>query len=103
MARKSRKYPNIDSICKPSRDTVGYIRLLVRYKDSSGSIENQKLIIRLLAKLEKAVKIADTSNQRKAKRETMPTVAIAFRENRKPFNESDSVFNRPLAKIKVVR
>ncbi len=45
MARKSRKYPNIDLIIKPSRDTVGYIRLSVRNKDSSSSIENQKLII----------------------------------------------------------
>ena len=39
------KWPNIDFICKPSRDTVGYIRLSVRDKDSSGSVENQKLII----------------------------------------------------------
>ena len=45
MARKSRKHPNIDLPCKPSRDTVGYIRLSVRNKDFSGSIENQKLII----------------------------------------------------------
>lgn len=45
MARKSRKYPNIDLIIKPSRDTVGYIRLSVRNKDTSSSIENQKLII----------------------------------------------------------
>lgn len=45
MARKSRKLPNIDLIIKPSRDTVGYIRLSVRNKDSSSSIENQKLII----------------------------------------------------------
>ena len=45
MARKSRKRPNIDLICKLSRDTVGYIRLSVRDKDSSGSVENQKLII----------------------------------------------------------
>ena len=45
MARKSRKHPNIDLIIKPSRDTVGYIRLSVRNKDSSSSIENQKLII----------------------------------------------------------
>ena len=48
---------------------------------------------RPLAKLGKAVKIADTSNQRKAKRETMPAVAIAFRENAKPFDKADSVFN----------
>lgn len=45
MARKSRKRPNIDLICKLSRDTVGYIRLSVRDKDSSGSVENQKFII----------------------------------------------------------
>ena len=45
MARKSRKHPNIDLICKPSRDTVGYIRLSVQDKDSSGSVENQKLMI----------------------------------------------------------
>jgi len=45
MARKSKKHPYIDLICKPSRDTVGYIRLSVQDKDSSGSVENQKLII----------------------------------------------------------
>ena len=45
MTRKSRKRPNIDSIIKPSRETVGYIRLSVRDKDSFGSVENQKLII----------------------------------------------------------
>ena len=49
---------------------------------------------RPLAKLGKAVKIADTSNQRKAKRETMPAVAIAFRENAKPFDKADGVFNQ---------
>lgn len=32
MARKSRKHPNIDLIIKPSRDTVGYIRLSVLNK-----------------------------------------------------------------------
>ena len=45
MARKSRKHPNIDLIIKPSRDTVGYIRLSVRNTDPTSSIENQKLII----------------------------------------------------------
>ena len=49
---------------------------------------------RPLAKLGKTVKIADTSNQRKAKCETMPAVAIAFRENAKPFDKADSVFNK---------
>ena len=49
---------------------------------------------RPLAKLGKAVKITDTSNQRKAKCEAMPAVAIAFRENAKPFDKADSVFNQ---------
>lgn len=45
MARKSRKHPGIELIIKPSRDTVGYIRLSVQNTDPTGSIENQKLII----------------------------------------------------------
>ena len=45
MARKSRKHPTPKLTTQPSRDTVGYIRLSVRDNDSSGSIENQKLII----------------------------------------------------------
>ena len=45
MARKSRRHPALIVVLQPSRDTVGYIRLSVRDKDSSGSIENQKLII----------------------------------------------------------
>ena len=47
-----------------------------------------------LAKLGKAVKIADASNQRKAKSETVSAVAIAFREDTKSFGKSDSVFNK---------
>ena len=49
---------------------------------------------RPLAKLGKAVKIADASNQRKAKSETVSAVAIAFREDTKSFDKSDSVFNK---------
>ena len=45
MARKSRKHPVPILTTQPSRDTVGYIRLSVRDKDSSGSIENQRLMI----------------------------------------------------------
>ena len=45
MARKSRKHPAPKLTIRPSRDTVGYIRLSVRDKDRSGSTENQKLII----------------------------------------------------------
>ena len=49
---------------------------------------------RPLAKLGKTIKIADSSNQRKAKCEAMPAVAIAFRENAKPFDKADGVFNK---------
>ena len=56
--------------------------------------EEEQFNIRPLAKLGKTVKIADSSNQRKAKCETMPAVAIAFRENAKPFDKADSVFNQ---------
>jgi len=45
MARKSRKHPNPVLTARPSRDTVGYIRLSVRNSDPVGSIENQKHII----------------------------------------------------------
>ena len=47
-----------------------------------------------LAKLGKTVKITDTSNQRKAKCETTPAVAVAFRENAKSFDKADGVFNQ---------
>lgn len=49
---------------------------------------------RPLAKLDKAVKIADASNQGKAKGETVSAIAIAFREDTKPFDKADSVFNK---------
>ena len=45
MARKSRKHPVPILTTQLSRDAVGYIRLSVRDKDPSGSIETQKLII----------------------------------------------------------
>ena len=49
---------------------------------------------RPLAKLSKAVNIADASNQRKAKSETASAVAVAFREDTKPFDKADSVFHK---------
>ena len=45
MARKSRKHPVPIPTVRPSRDTVGYIRLSVRDEDPSGSIESQRLMI----------------------------------------------------------
>lgn len=50
--------------------------------------------IRPLAKLDKAVKVADASNQRKAKVKTVSVVTIAFREDTKPFDKADSVHNK---------
>ena len=50
--------------------------------------------IRPLAKLGTAVNIADASNQRKAKSETASAVAVAFREDTKPFDKADSVFHK---------
>ena len=49
---------------------------------------------RPLAKLGKAVKIADASNQRKAKSKAVSAVSIAFREDAKPFDKADSMLNK---------
>ncbi len=49
---------------------------------------------RPLAKLGKAVKIADTSNQGKAKSKAASTVAVTLREDTKPFDKTDRVFNK---------
>ncbi len=45
MARKSRKHPRPELTTRPSRDTIGYIRLSVCNNDPASSIENQKHII----------------------------------------------------------
>ena len=50
--------------------------------------------IRPLAKLDKAVKVADASNQRKAKCKTVSAIAVALREDTKSFDKADSVFNK---------
>ena len=82
-------FPLIDAICARLQYVVienADFGKVIPANDSPNTI-------RPLAKLGKAVKIADSSNQRKAKRETTPAVAIAFRENAKPFDKADSVFN----------
>ena len=48
---------------------------------------------RPLAKLNKAVKIADASDQRKAKSKTLSTVTVALRKDAKSFDKADSVFD----------
>lgn len=50
--------------------------------------------IRPLAKLGKAVNIADASNQRKAKCKTVSAIAVALREDTKSFDKADNVFNK---------
>ena len=54
----------------------------------------KKLYIRPLAKLDKAVKVADASNQRKAKCKTVSAIAVALREDTKSFDKADNVFNK---------
>ena len=50
--------------------------------------------IRPLAKLAQAVKVADASNQRKAKCKTVSAIAVALREDTKSFDKADNVFNK---------
>ena len=49
---------------------------------------------RPLAKLSKAVKVADTSNQGKAESKALSPVTVTFREDTKPFEKTDGVFNK---------
>ena len=50
--------------------------------------------IRPLAKLSKAVKVADTSNQGKAESKALSPVTVTLREDTKPFDKTDGVFNK---------
>lgn len=50
--------------------------------------------MRHFAKLSKVVKITDISDQRKSEGETLSAVGIAFGEDTKPFDETDSVFHK---------
>ena len=47
-------------------------------------------IIRPLAKLSKAVKVADTSNQGKAESKALSPVTVTLREDTKPFDKMDT-------------
>ena len=49
---------------------------------------------RPLAKLSKAVKVADTSNQGKAESKALSPVTVTLREDTKPFDKTDGVFNK---------
>ncbi len=49
--------------------------------------------IRPLAKLNGAIKIADTSNEGEAESEAFSAISVTFREDTKPFDKTDGVFN----------
>ena len=53
-----------------------------------------KIITRPLAKLSKAVKITDSSNQGKTKGKAASTVAVTIGEDAEPFDKADGVFNK---------
>ena len=49
---------------------------------------------RPLAKLSKAVKVADTSDQGKAESKALSRVTVTLGEDTKPFDKTDGVFNK---------
>lgn len=51
-------------------------------------------IIGSLAKLNKVIKIADISNQRKTERKAFLAIAIAFGADAKPFNKANDMLNQ---------
>ena len=53
-----------------------------------------ELSIRPLAKLSKAVKVADTSDQGKAESKALSRVTVTLGEDTKPFDKTDGVFNK---------
>jgi len=50
--------------------------------------------IRPHAKLSKAVKVADTSDQGEAESKALSPVAVTLGEDTKPFDKTDGVFNK---------
>ena len=52
------------------------------------------VVNRPLAKLSEAVKITDTGNQREAERKAFSAITVTLRENAKPFDEANGVFNK---------
>ena len=51
-------------------------------------------VIRPHAKLSKAVKVADTSDQGEAESKALSPVAVTLGEDTKPFDKTDGVFNK---------
>ena len=64
---------------------------------SDGLTKNMKTSffnIRPLAKLSKAVKVADTGNQGKAESKALSAVTVTLREDTESFKKTDGVFNK---------
>ena len=56
--------------------------------------EEELYHIRPLAKLSKAVKVADTGNQGKAESKALSAVTVTLREDTESFKKTDGVFNK---------
>ena len=54
----------------------------------------RRLNNRPLAKLSKAVKVADTGNQGKAESKALSAVTVTLREDTESFKKTDGVFNK---------
>ena len=54
----------------------------------------EDLLNRPLAKLSKAVKVADTGNQGKAESKALSAVTVTLREDTESFKKTDGVFNK---------
>ena len=52
---------------------------------------------RPLAKLNRAIKIGNTSNQGEAKSKAFSAIAVTFGEDTKPFEKTNGVFNKNTA------
>ncbi len=62
--------------------------------DEAAVVNRLKHDIRPHAKLSKAVKVADTSDQGEAESKALSPVAVTLGEDTKPFDKTDGVFNK---------
>ena len=63
-------------------------------KSNGGVSYNSIEYNRPLAKLSKAVKVADTGNQGKAESKALSAVTVTLREDTESFKKTDGVFNK---------
>ena len=74
------------------RNGCKYYSSKKRILDLGDSLLN--LFSRPLAKLSKAVKVADTGNQGKAESKALSAVTVTLREDTESFKKTDGVFNK---------